>query len=129
ARASRATTLAYVYERFPRLAERRRQPAGTMSGGEQQMLAMGRCLMGRPELIMFDETSLELAPPLVQEVFPVIQPLHSDGLTIVLVEQNVAVSLKIAGYASVMENGRIVMSGRGDDLLHNEGIRRAYLGL
>src|SRR5579883_2915019 len=91
ARAKSAETLAYIYERFPRLAERRKQAAGTLSGGEQQMLAIGRCLMGRPQLIMFDEPSLGLSPALVQEVFRVIQRLHQEGLTIVLVEQNVAV--------------------------------------
>jgi branched-chain amino acid transport system ATP-binding protein len=129
ARARAAETLAYVYERFPRLAERKRQAAGTLSGGEQQMLAIGRCLMGRPELIMFDEPSLGLAPALVQEVFRVIKRLHNEGLTIVLVEQNVAVSLKLAQHAYVLENGRMVMSGRGEDLLHDDRVRQAYLGL
>jgi branched-chain amino acid transport system ATP-binding protein len=129
ARGRAAETLAYVYERFPRLAERKRQAAGTLSGGEQQMLAIGRCLMGRPELIMFDEPSLGLAPALVQEVFRVIKRLHEEGLTIVLVEQNVAVSLKLAQHAYVLENGRMVMSGRGEDLLHDDRVRQAYLGL
>ncbi len=129
ARAKSAETLAYVYERFPRLAERRKQAAGTLSGGEQQMLAIGRCLMGRPQLIMFDEPSLGLSPALVQEVFRVIQRLHQEGLTIVLVEQNVAVSLKLAQHAYVLENGRIVISGRGQDLLHDDRVRQAYLGL
>lgn len=129
ARAQSAETLAYVYERFPRLAERRRQAAGTLSGGEQQMLAIGRCLMGRPQLIMFDEPSLGLSPALVQDVFRVIKRLHEEGLTIVLVEQNVAVSLKLAQRAYVLENGRIVMSGRGEDLLHDDRVRQAYLGL
>ncbi|HTP84527.1 MAG TPA: ABC transporter ATP-binding protein [Alphaproteobacteria bacterium] len=129
ARARAAETLAYVYERFPRLAERRKQAAGTLSGGEQQMLAIGRCLMGRPRLIMFDEPSLGLSPALVQEVFRVIQRLHQEGLTIVLVEQNVAVSLKLAQHAYVLENGRIVISGRGQDLLHDDRVRQAYLGL
>jgi branched-chain amino acid transport system ATP-binding protein len=128
ARARRAETLAHVYERFPRLAERRAQAAGTMSGGEQQMLAIGRCLMGMPELIMFDEPSLGLAPTLVQEVFRVIKRLHDEGLTIVLVEQNVAVSLKLAARAYVLENGRIVMSGTGAQLLHDDRVRAAYLG-
>ncbi len=129
ARKKSVETLAYVYERFPRLAERRRQSAGTLSGGEQQMLAIGRCLMGRPLLMMFDEPSLGLAPALVQEVFRVIKRLHEEGLTIVLVEQNVAVSLKLAQRAYVLENGRIVMSGRGEDLLHDDRVRQAYLGL
>ncbi len=129
ARAKSAETLAYIYERFPRLAERRKQAAGTLSGGEQQMLAIGRCLMGRPQLIMFDEPSLGLSPALVQEVFRVIQRLHQEGLTIVLVEQNVAVSLKLAQHAYVLENGRMVISGRGQDLLHDDRVRQAYLGL
>jgi branched-chain amino acid transport system ATP-binding protein len=129
ARARSAESLAYVYERFPRLAERTRQAAGTLSGGEQQMLAIGRCLMGRPELVMFDEPSLGLAPALVQEVFRVIKRLHDEGLTIVLVEQNVAVSLKLAHHAYVLENGRMVMSGRGEELLHDDRVRQAYLGL
>ena len=129
ARAKSAETLAYVYERFPRLAERRKQAAGTLSGGEQQMLAIGRCLMGRPQLIMFDEPSLGLSPALVQEVFRVIQRLHQEGLTIVLVEQNVAVSLKLAQHAYVLENGRVVISGRGQELLHDDRVRQAYLGL
>jgi branched-chain amino acid transport system ATP-binding protein len=129
ARTRSAETFAYVYKRFPRLAERRKQAAGTLSGGEQQMLAIGRCLMGRPQLIMFDEPSLGLAPALVQEVFRVIKRLHEEGLTIVLVEQNVAVSLKLAHRAYVLENGRIVISGRGQDLLHDDRVRQAYLGL
>ena len=93
------------------------------------MLAIGRCLMGRPRLIMFDEPSLGLSPALVQEVFRVIRRLHEEGLTIVLVEQNVAVSLKIAAHAYVLENGRVAMAGRGEDMLHNDNIRQAYLGL
>ncbi|HXP74110.1 MAG TPA: ABC transporter ATP-binding protein [Stellaceae bacterium] len=129
ARAKSAETLAHVHELFPRLGERRQQLAGTLSGGEQQMVAIGRCLMARPELIMFDEPSLGLAPTLVQEVFRVIRRLHEEGLTIVLVEQNVAVSLKLAAHAYVLENGRIVLSGRGEDLLHDDSVRQAYLGL
>jgi branched-chain amino acid transport system ATP-binding protein len=128
-RAKSANTLASVYQQFPRLAERRKQAAGTLSGGEQQMLAIGRCLMSLPQLIMFDEPSLGLAPALVQEVFRVIRRLHEAGMTIVLVEQNVAVSLKLAARAYVLENGRIVMSGRGEDLLHDDRVRQAYLGL
>ena len=118
-----------VYDYFPILAERRDQLAGTLSGGEQQMLAIGRCLMGQPELIMFDEPSLGLAPIVVQEVLHTIRVLHGRGLTILLVEQNVAVSLKISDRAYVLENGRIVMSGPGEELLHDDGVRQAYLGL
>jgi branched-chain amino acid transport system ATP-binding protein len=129
ARAKSSETLAHVNELFPRLKERRLQLAGTLSGGEQQMVAIGRCLMARPELIMFDEPSLGLAPALVQEVFRVIRRLHEEGLTIVLVEQNVAVSLRLAAHAYVLENGRIVLSGRGEDLLRNDSVRQAYLGL
>jgi len=129
ARARAGESLTYVYRQFPRLAERRHQAAGTLSGGEQQMLAIGRCLMGRPQLIMFDEPSLGLSPALVQEVFRVIKRLHDEGLTIILVEQNVAGSLKLAHHAYVLENGRIMMSGRGEELLHDDRVRQAYLGL
>ena len=118
-----------VLSLFPRLAERRGQVAGTMSGGEQQMLAIGRCLMGAPELIMFDEPSLGLAPLVVQEVFHTIRVLNGRGITILLVEQNVAVSLKLSNHAYVLENGRVVMSGRGEQLLHDDRVRQAYLGL
>jgi branched-chain amino acid transport system ATP-binding protein len=114
---------------FPRLKERERQAAGTLSGGEQQMLAIGRCLMGQPELVMFDEPSLGLAPAVVQSVFRTIRELHGRGLTIVLVEQNVAVSLRLASRAYVLENGRIVMQGTGAELLADDRVRRAYLGL
>jgi branched-chain amino acid transport system ATP-binding protein len=129
ARANQKKTLDEVYAMFPRLAERRDQNAGTLSGGEQQMLAIGRCLMGAPELIMFDEPSLGLAPVVVQEVLHTIRTLNARGMTILLVEQNVAVSLKISQRAYVLENGRIVMSGTGDELLHNDRVRQAYLGL
>ncbi|MBP7065276.1 ABC transporter ATP-binding protein [Ferrovibrio sp.] len=122
-------TLDEIFGLFPRLAERRGQLAGTMSGGEQQMLAIGRCLMGQPELIMFDEPSLGLAPAVVQEVFRIIRLLHERGLSIILVEQNVAVSLKLAQHAYVLENGRIAMQGSGDALLHDDRVRQAYLGL
>jgi branched-chain amino acid transport system ATP-binding protein len=118
-----------VFAMFPRLAERRTQLAGTMSGGEQQMLAIGRCLAGQPELIMFDEPSLGLAPLVVQEVLHTIRTLNQRGLTILLVEQNVAVSLRISSHAYVLENGRIVMSGTGQSLLHDDRVRQAYLGL
>jgi branched-chain amino acid transport system ATP-binding protein len=127
ARADR--TLEEVYAMFPRLAERKTQSAGTLSGGEQQMLAIGRCLMGSPELIMFDEPSLGLAPVVVQEVLHTIRALNEKGMTVLLVEQNVAVSLKISSHAYVLENGSVVMSGRGADLLHDDRVRQAYLGL
>ena len=129
ARRRRAQTLEEVFELFPRLKERDRQLAGTLSGGEQQMLAIGRCLMGQPELVMFDEPSLGLAPTVVQEVFHTIRKLHERGLTIVLVEQNVAVSLKLAQSAYVLENGRVAMQGTGAELLADDGVRQAYLGL
>ena len=129
ARGKMAQTLAEVYALFPRLAERKTQAAGTLSGGEQQMLAIGRCLMGWPELVMFDEPSLGLAPTVVQEVFQTVRTLHSRGLTILLVEQNVAVSLKLAQRAYVLENGRIVMQGTGAELLADDRVRQAYLGL
>ncbi len=129
ARGEARRTLAEVYELFPRLAERRAQVAGTMSGGEQQMLAIGRCLMGRPQLIMLDEPSLGLAPTIVQEVLRTIRALHDKGHTILLVEQNVAVSLKLSQHAFVLENGRVVISGPGETLLHDDRVRQAYLGL
>jgi branched-chain amino acid transport system ATP-binding protein len=129
ARAAAKTTLDEVYAMFPKLAERRGQLAGTLSGGEQQMLAIGRCLMGQPELIMFDEPSLGLAPLVVQEVLHTIRALNARGMTVLLVEQNVAVSLKISGHAYVLENGAVVMSGAGEALLHDDRVRQAYLGL
>jgi branched-chain amino acid transport system ATP-binding protein len=129
ARSRAAQTMDKVFAMFPRLAERRGQLAGTMSGGEQQMLAIGRCLMGQPELIMFDEPSLGLAPTVVQEVFHIIRTLNASGITILLVEQNVAVSLKISARAYVLENGRIVMAGTGEELLHDDRVRQAYMGL
>jgi branched-chain amino acid transport system ATP-binding protein len=129
ARAGAAATLERVFTLFPRLLERRTQSAGTLSGGEQQMLAIGRCLMGAPELIMFDEPSLGLAPTVVQEMFRVIRRLNEDGMTILLVEQNVAASLHLANTAYVLENGRIVMSGTGEQLLNDDRVRQAYLGM
>jgi branched-chain amino acid transport system ATP-binding protein len=128
-RADKAAARERVYAMFPRLAERRSQYAGTMSGGEQQMLAIGRCLMGHPELIMFDEPSLGLAPTIVQEVFRVIERLNAEGVTIILVEQNVAVSLALAQHAYVLENGRITLKGTGHELLSNDQVRQAYMGL
>jgi branched-chain amino acid transport system ATP-binding protein len=129
ARRRAGQALEKVFALFPRLAERCDQLGGTMSGGEQQMLAIGRCLMGDPELIMFDEPSLGLAPLVVQEVLHSIRVLNGRGLTILLVEQNVAVSLKISNHAYVLENGRVVISGSGAELLHNDRVRQAYMGL
>jgi branched-chain amino acid transport system ATP-binding protein len=129
ARTNARRALDDVLAMFPKLAERRSQLAGTLSGGEQQMLAIGRCLMGAPQLIMFDEPSLGLAPLVVQEVLHSIRLLNRRGLTILLVEQNVAVSLKLSNRAYVLENGRIVMSGPGETLLHDDRVRQAYLGL
>ena len=114
---------------FPVLAERERQAAGTLSGGEQQMLAIARCLMGAPELIMFDEPSLGLAPAVVHNVLDTIRDLNRDGLTCLLVEQNVALSLKLASRAYVLENGRITLTGSGTELLADDRVRSAYLGL
>jgi branched-chain amino acid transport system ATP-binding protein len=129
ARSLRERNLARVFVLFPQLAERLRQPAGTLSGGEQQMLAIGRCLMGAPELVMFDEPSLGLAPTVVQSVLKTIRDLNREGLTCILVEQNVAVSLKLASRAYVLENGRITLSGTGEALLADDRVRQAYLGL
>jgi branched-chain amino acid transport system ATP-binding protein len=129
ANAGRERNLDRVYALFPVLAERRNQAAGTLSGGEQQMLAIGRCLMGNPELIMFDEPSLGLAPAIVQSVLTTVRDLNRDGLTCVLVEQNVAVSLKLASHAYVLENGRITLAGSGEQLLRDDRVRQAYLGL
>ncbi len=129
ARARQADNLQRCFAMFPRLAERRNQAAGTLSGGEQQMLAIGRCLMGEPEIIMFDEPSLGLAPTVVQEVFRILRHLHEAGLTVILVEQNVQVSLKLADRGYVLENGRIAMAGSGAELLGDERVRQAYLGL
>jgi len=129
ARGKTKRSLDEVFALLPRLAERRKQLAGTLSGGEQQMLAIGRCLMGCPELIMLDEPSLGLAPNLVQEMLLAIRQLNHNGLTVLLVEQNVAASLKICQRGYVLENGCIVMTGSGDELLNDDGVRRAYLGL
>jgi len=130
ARALRRQSLQRAFALFPRLAERRRQAAGTLSGGEQQMLAIARCLMGCPRLVMFDEPSLGLAPLVVRDVFAVIRRLNEEeGLTIVLVEQNVALSLGAADRGYVLENGRVVMTGRGKDLLADDRVRQAYVGL
>lgn len=124
----KADSLRQVFKLFPRLEERRMQTAETLSGGEQQMVAIGRALMQDPKVIMFDEPSLGLAPILVQEVFEVVQQLQQQGLTVFIVEQNVHQTLKIADYCYVMENGRIVQEGTGQDLEADEKIREAYLG-
>jgi branched-chain amino acid transport system ATP-binding protein len=129
AREHRARNFERVFALFPVLAERRTQAAGTLSGGEQQMLAIGRCLMGQPELVMFDEPSLGLAPTVVQLVLKTIRDLNREGLTCVLVEQNVAVSLKLASRAYVLENGRVTLSGSGEELLADDRVRKAYLGM
>ncbi len=129
ARSKRADSLARVFATFPILAERDRQSAGTLSGDEQQMLAIGRCLMGRPDLVMFDEPSLGLAPAVVHEVLKTIRELNRDGLTCILVEQNVAVSLRLADRAYVLENGRITLTGTGAGLLADDRVRKAYLGM
>ena len=117
-----------VFERFPRLKERRRQVAGTLSGGEQQMLAMGRALMSHPKLLMLDEPSMGLAPLLVEQIFDIIRQLHVDGTTILLVEQNAQAALAVADRGYVLETGRIVTEGTGTALLESDTIRKAYLG-
>jgi branched-chain amino acid transport system ATP-binding protein len=122
------STLETVYQRFPRLKERTRQVAGTLSGGEQQMLAMGRALMSHPDIILMDEPSMGLSPLLVGEIFDIIEAVHEDGVTVLLVEQNAKKALAIADRAYVLETGRITMEGTGRELLDNDDIRRAYLG-
>ena len=129
ARPGAAKAMAKVLQMFPRLGERSNQLAGTLSGGEQQMLAIGRCLMGAPRLIMFDEPSLGLAPAVVADVLRTIRTLHDEGMTVVLVEQNVAASLKLANRAYVLENGRVALEGSGEELLADPRVREAYLGL
>jgi branched-chain amino acid transport system ATP-binding protein len=129
ARAARVKNKKRVLALFPVLAERARQAAGTLSGGEQQMLAIGRCLMGAPDLIMFDEPSLGLAPAIIHDVLNTIRELNRDGITCLLVEQNVAQSLKLASRAYVLENGRVTLSGSGAELLADDRVRTAYLGL
>ncbi|MBU2549451.1 MAG: ABC transporter ATP-binding protein [Proteobacteria bacterium] len=129
AKARRRETLDWVYQLFPRLLERRKQAAGTLSGGEQQMVAVGRGLMSRPELLMFDEPSLGLAPILVQEIFKIVRQIKREGVTVLLVEQNVQHTLAMCDRAYVLENGRIVLSGTGRDLMSNEHVKTAYLGI
>ena len=123
-----ADSLDDVFTRFPRLKERHRQIAGTLSGGEQQMLAMGRALMSKPKLLMLDEPSMGLAPILVEQIFDIVQELHRSGTTILLVEQNAQMALSIADRAYVLETGNIVKEGIADDLMHDDDVRKAYLG-
>ena len=120
--------IADVYQRFPRLKERRRQIAGTLSGGEQQMLAMGRALMSKPTLLMLDEPSMGLAPILVEQIFSIIRELHAAGTTILLVEQNAQAALSVADRAYVLETGSIALSGTGAELMASDAVRKAYLG-
>ncbi len=129
ARAHRDKTIQWVFELFPRLAERRHQKAGTLSGGEQQMCAIGRGLMARPRLLMLDEPSLGLAPMLVEDVFRIVREINSEGVTILLVEQNIVNALSTADWAYVMETGKIIMEGPGRELLDDPHIRGAYLGV
>ena len=123
-----SASLADVYQRFPRLQERRRQVAGTLSGGEQQMLAMGRALMSRPRLLMLDEPSMGLAPILVEQVFDIIRELHEAGTTILLVEQNARMALSIADRGYVLEPGSVVLEGTGAELMQSDAVKKAYLG-
>lgn len=129
AKAKRAQTMERVYGLFPRLRERRKQFAGTLSGGEQQMLAVGRGLMSLPKLMMFDEPSLGLAPILVQEIFRIVRKINEEGVTVLLVEQNVRQTLAMCHRAYVLENGRIILEGTGEALMANEHVKEAYLGI
>jgi branched-chain amino acid transport system ATP-binding protein len=129
AKAKRKETLEWVYGLFPRLRERRKQAAGTLSGGEQQMCAIGRGLMALPKLLMFDEPSLGLAPILVQEVFEIVKRINEEGMTVLLVEQNVRQTLALCDRAYVLENGRVVLQGTGQELMANGHVKEAYLGL
>jgi len=125
----RYETMKHVYELFPRLEERRKQMAGTLSGGEQHMVAVGRGLTSLPKLMMFDEPSLGLAPLLVQDIFYMIRRINDEGVTVLLVEQNVTQTLKMCHRAYALENGRIVIEGSGEDLMNDEHVREAYLGI
>ena len=120
--------IADIYERFPRLKERRKQIAGTLSGGEQQMLAMGRAMMSKPKLLMLDEPSMGLAPLLVEQIFEIIRELHKAGTTILLVEQNAQMALSVADRGYVLETGKIVTTGTGLELLNDDAVKKAYLG-
>ena len=128
AKSTIAPSLEDVYQRFPRLLERKNQVAGTLSGGEQQMLAMGRALMSKPKLLMLDEPSMGLAPILVEQIFSIIKELHAAGTTILLVEQNAQAALSVADRAYVLETGKISLSGTGAELLASDQVRKAYLG-
>ena len=129
AKKQRSRSIDWVYELFPRMKERRKQPAGTLSGGEQQMCAIGRGLMALPKLLMFDEPSLGLAPILVQEVFEIVKRINREGVTVLLVEQNVRQTLAMCDRAYVLENGRIVLQGTGKELSDNPHVKEAYLGI
>ena len=124
-----SSSMKEVYERFPRLKERRRQLAGTLSGGEQQMLAVGRALMSKPSILLMDEPSMGLSPLLVKEIFSIIKEVHKQGITVLLVEQNAKMALSISDRAYVLETGHISMSGAADELLNDEQVKKAYLGL
>jgi len=129
AKSKRLQTMDYVYSLFPRLSERKKQLAGTLSGGEQQMVAVGRGLMSLPKLMMFDEPSLGLSPLLSQEVFAIIRKIHQEGVTVLLVEQNVTQTLAMCDRAYVLENGRNVLAGTGQELMANDHVKTAYLGI
>jgi branched-chain amino acid transport system ATP-binding protein len=129
ARAARGETLRYVYTMFPVLEDRRAQLAGSLSGGEQQMCAIGRALMARPRVLMLDEPTLGLAPVLVARIFETVRAINADGMTVLLVEQNVRQALTLADRAAVLESGHLVLSGRGPELLGDDRLKRAYLGL
>ena len=129
AKKRRSRTIDWVYELFPRMKERRKQPAGTLSGGEQQMCAIGRGLMALPKVLMFDEPSLGLAPILVQEVFEIVKRINREGVTVLLVEQNVRQTLAMCDRAYVLENGRIVLQGTGKELSNDSHVKEAYLGI
>ncbi|OIP34322.1 MAG: branched-chain amino acid ABC transporter ATP-binding protein [Deltaproteobacteria bacterium CG2_30_66_27] len=129
ARKKRAQTMEWVYELFPRMKERRKQPAGTLSGGEQQMCAVGRGLMALPKILMFDEPSLGLSPILVQDIFGIVKRINKEGVTVLLVEQNVRQTLALCDRAYVLENGRVVLEGTGKDLMNDAHVKEAYLGI